>query len=411
MDVKRPLSVQTVMLRDKSASFSGSQQQQQIASVSLLEATYGCGNLSSVRSLVAPLTHCTHIEREVVSDSLHRVGYWPECLLLLKLLHIAENSMHFRAIPKNLLVLDIGANIGSCTALLGAYRFSAGNRTKLVVALEPSRLNFDVLSQTIRVNGLRQAVHLVSAAAWACDTKIPRNRQAPFDLSADTARGCWALQTRRGEWVPHGPSRRLVVEKGNHGNAALLVDEIVQAAGANEFHSENVALVGVALVLERMYGHDFHIPLVKLDVQGTEFAALLGMFTLLESFRVDVIVLEVEPKLSVAAGYKPGDAVNLLLQCQYHMFFQTFPGESPPSGSLLSPAQNIIYLNPASAASVNFKKLRRWLLVQSVSNPRNVVAVSAKALHRFGSEAVVSALQSNESALLVWIRNSLLWNL
>jgi FkbM family methyltransferase len=155
-------------------------------------------------------------------------------------------------------VVDGGANIGYFTLLAGKRTGSAGS----VHAFEPIPTTYQALLDNVQLNGLSQ-VHPNCLALGREESDLR------FDLPADT-------QTGR----PLGRLATAVVHKS-----------AVQVSARSITLDAYAAAAGIA-----------RVRLVKLDVEGSEIAAIEGMRQLLSERRIDYLVCELNTYLFDASG-------------------------------------------------------------------------------------------------------------
>ena len=169
-------------------------------------------------------------------------------------------------------VLDVGANIGYFT-LLFARAVGAGGR---VVALEPDPQNVALLTRNVERNGYADRVTILPCAAW--------DASGPLRL--------FRSDENRGD--------HHVYDTGD-GRESLTIDAL--------------RLDDYAPLAERP-----PVALVKMDIQGAEYRALLGMRALLERSRDVVLLTEFWPAGLINAGTPPGAYLDLLERLGFTLF-------------------------------------------------------------------------------------------
>jgi FkbM family methyltransferase len=169
-------------------------------------------------------------------------------------------------------VADLGANIGYFT-LLAARQVGPSGR---VFAFEPEPRNFDCLSRNITLNGYAQVTALKNAA-WHSPGRLKLYRANERDTGAHTVRethALWYFDARRGgDFVE--------VE-------AVVPDDILAAAAP--FHT------------------------IKMDIEGAEMDALLGMAKTIDRSPRLTLFVEFFPQAIREMGRVPRDFLELLME-------------------------------------------------------------------------------------------------
>jgi FkbM family methyltransferase len=167
-------------------------------------------------------------------------------------------------------VLDVGANIGYYTLLFARL---AGEQGK-VFAFEPDTANFRLLQENVELNGYRNVVLCRKAVS---------NKTGPAHLF------------------------RCDTNQGDH--------RVYDSADGRPA----VAIESVAL---DHYLRDYQgrIDLVKLDIQGSEWAAIRGMKALLRTHRETRLITEFWPFGLNKAGVEPAEYLRLLQGFGFHLF-------------------------------------------------------------------------------------------
>ena len=228
------------------------------------------------RSTTTPhFTICLYNGEDVISSFFLRDGYWRDCLelpLFAKAAYAASEDQSSE-VP---VVLDVGANIGTCSLLMASQGM-------LVTAFEPSQSNAALLRTSIRLNqhALRGNVTLYNLA----------------------------VSDRVGEDVVRS-------EKGNMGNSMIAApDGAKHAAIVNKMDVSNRIRL---LPLDYVIYH--HVHLAKLDCQGSEVHVLRGAKRLLSQNSIDVIRAEFDTRLIQATGSDPSDLLRILWDNHYSVF-------------------------------------------------------------------------------------------
>jgi FkbM family methyltransferase len=148
--------------------------------------------------------------------------------------------------------VDVGANIGWFTVV--AAQAVGANGT--VVAIEPDPRNYELLLENASVNYVAPWVTALNVAAWHEPGSVAFHRWTKF-----------------------------------RGNSSLLPPD---AHSRRRFPGDTTDTVTVeSIVLDMALDHLPRIDVLKMDIEGAEIHALVGMNELIESRRVKSIVLEV----------------------------------------------------------------------------------------------------------------------
>ena len=180
-------------------------------------------------------------------------------------------------------VLDVGANIGYFT-LLFARGVGADGR---VVCLEPDPQNLAVLRRNVERNGYAGRVTILPRAAWDATGPLRLYR-------SDSNRGDHHV-------YDSGEAREVVAI-----DARRIDDYAPLAAGPP-------------------------VSLVKMDIQGAEYRALLGMRELLERSRDVVFLTEFWPMGLTRAGTRPADYLALIESLGFALH------DAPDDGDAMTP--------------------------------------------------------------------------
>ncbi len=189
-----------------------------------------------------------HADDKVMTPLIQRDGHWelPEATLLRE------------TIRPGSVVLDVGANVGYMTALAARMAGSEG----LVVAVEPEPANVALLRANLWLNGLEN-VRVLPIAAWSARDMLP------LRLNADN--------------------------RGDH--------RVGVAAGA-----EPLRLVPAA-PLDDLLGN-LVVDVVKVDTQGSEHEAILGLRATLSRSPDAVILAEFWLDGPAERGIAPRDVLR-----------------------------------------------------------------------------------------------------
>jgi FkbM family methyltransferase len=204
-------------------------------------------------------------------------------------------------------LLKPGDHFVDCGANIGYFTFAAARRvgpTGRVDAFEPDPLNRARLEAHLAANGSPANVHVHALAA------------------SDSA----------GEATLYHPAN----SSHNHGEASLFA---TAGAAATAY---KVATARLDQILDRPPR------LIKMDIEGAELAALKGMTALLRAATPPTLVIEHNPESAATAGYRPGDLLRYLNECQpryraYWAGWRLGKARSPQQIDAIARQGNILY--------------------------------------------------------------------
>lgn len=197
---------------------------------------------------------------KILSDSIIRDGVWEP----------QETEFIQKYIKKGWIVIDIGANIGYYTLLFSKL---VGEKGK-VYAFEPDPENFIILRRNISENKLKN-VFLIKKAVANTDRKI-----------------------------------KLFLDEENKGDHKIY----------NSFDSRQSININ-SVKLDSLLGKSTKkVNFIKMDIQGAEYLALLGMQKLLNNQKDISIISEYWPMGLHKAGGKPENYINLLKKNAFRLF-------------------------------------------------------------------------------------------
>jgi FkbM family methyltransferase len=166
--------------------------------------------------------------------------------------------------------VDLGANVGYFT-IIGAQLCGPTGR---VLAIEPQERLLPVIKENIRINGVEWATALNVAV-----TDVPGT--VTLHLTADTAPG--------GSGLFRQTKYRLPTQQATGKTIAQILDE------------EG---------LER-------VDLMKVDIEGSEYEALLGSPDVFRSRRIRALALELHPAILRARNKDAANITTMLIECGY----------------------------------------------------------------------------------------------
>ena len=176
-----------------------------------------------------------------------------------------ETELFRKTVTSGMTVIDIGANIGYYTVIASSRTGTAGR----VIAFEPAPENFGILEETIRINGFRNVdAHMLAIA----------DAEGVFTLNLhDTNKGKHSLV------------------KGMQNARGFATSVQVMATTLESFRFEK----GVE-----------HVDVIKMDIEGAESIALVGMPEALK--KAKVLFFEFTPSAIRKAGHDPLEVLSRL---------------------------------------------------------------------------------------------------
>jgi FkbM family methyltransferase len=167
--------------------------------------------------------------------------------------------------------IDLGANEGFFS-ILGARLIGP---TGQVIAVEPQARLLPILEQNCVINDVAKTVQIVNLAV------SDRNGTSTFFLSPDINTGSSGLANRTKYPLP----------------------------------TQQVSLITLSALLDRL--HLLNVDLMKIDIEGYEYEAILGSPVVFQEHRVKTIVLELHPD-SICKRGLAAERIGLFLEeCGY----------------------------------------------------------------------------------------------
>lgn len=166
--------------------------------------------------------------------------------------------------------VDVGANEGYFT-VVAAGRVGAGGR---VLAIEPQERLKEVIARNCTLNGCRNVTQVAAAVS-------DREGEASLYLTPDVNNSASSLQCP----TRYGLPRQTV--------ASRTLESLFKEHGISRCR------------------------LMKIDVEGWEYEAVLGSRDLFASGRVEALALELHPHLLAARGLRAEDITEFLFRCGY----------------------------------------------------------------------------------------------
>lgn len=213
---------------------------------------------------------------DAVSDQIRKHGQWFDCQ---ELVHLWKESN-----TQNGLFLDIGANIGSCSLLMGANSIST-------LAFEPLASNYNIFTRSIHAN------FLSTNSSW------PGSPFSDF---------IWLYPFGLGDKVY---STVAFMQLKNIGNTVIgkAVSDIDKSPDTMLQQPVNVKVLDDVIWSNRLTGAPPPlITLMKLDVQGFETKVLEGAKNLLLHNAIKTIKFELSPRWLHAQNSSGFDLCSLL---------------------------------------------------------------------------------------------------
>lgn len=284
-----------------------------------------------------PIVFCTHDPNEdiEVSRRIAADGVWVGCigvarvLMALQEMVAGNQSTHIYPAPgwspdAQTLFIDVGANIGACTMLVAHHQAMPDAAPWLhdmvhhIIAVEPLKGNIEVLKSTLRAN--RNARKMVTIAeAAVLDHSVTSH-------SSEGAQRYVALSKWHNNFGNTTVKRRGLRADQQEADEELVAlettldDVVVDYVASVTLHDTLLRRIPS----DKQQHGDVIITLLKIDVQGGEYAVLQGAQRLFEPpNRVDTVLLEVEPSL-----HRPGSvggcirSLTFLFDRGFRIFFR-----------------------------------------------------------------------------------------
>lgn len=224
-----------------------------------------------------------HPKGDMVSDSFYGSGYWNDCIQ-----HDAYMSKLFTKNAK-LTVVDVGANIGSCSMLFA----SKGHK---VYSFEPTMHNFALFNKSIHENKHQLQGRVIATMAGVSVAGTIHMSQGE-DIHSEVGN--------------FGNS--IVVTKDN-GNITQKDLARLGSVGARNYIKSVIYMTTLDHVVKE------HVHYMKLDCQGCELKALQGAVELIKLHKVDVIRLEFGVGFMKIQKVDPLDLLLLLQSYDYTIY-------------------------------------------------------------------------------------------
>jgi len=226
---------------------------------------------------VIPL--CVKTIKDVVSDTIKRQGKWPECY---ELFGIAEVAGH-----QDCVVVDVGANMGSCSMVLMRGGFQ-------VMAFEPLPGSAALLRASLRFNEAMMTHRI--------------GEESPASGVAQMAVG--------------EPSEAVVVEAyDNSGGSYVTSPENLERCNRTTHKCEEANGVHVVALDEVLDAYGVkRVCLLKIDTEGAELRVLRSAEEWLRKQAVNIVYFEWRPLQAIDRGEDPFEILHYLEALGYGIF-------------------------------------------------------------------------------------------
>jgi FkbM family methyltransferase len=192
-----------------------------------------------------------------------------------------ETNLIKSIVQEGMICADLGAHVGYYTLLM-AGRVGAGGK---IFAFEPDPNNYALLLKNIEANGFKNVAPVQKAVSG-------KSGIARLFLSPDNGRS-------RAIWDPHKQWQSVAVD---------------------------------VVSLDDFFQNQDYPKVIKMDVEGTEMEAILGMSGLIKKSGNLTIIVEVHPKGIIQAGSSPAQFVQTLLEYGFRLSVLEEPTTVKPLG-------------------------------------------------------------------------------
>lgn len=227
---------------------------------------------------------CVRTAGNLVDDTVRAAaGVWPDCQLVNSMLS-GFHGLTVPAITQTSTILDVGANIGSCSVALAAQGHT-------VVAFEPKAKHVAMIQASVNAN-----------PPWSGRLYLHANGLS--DKATDSATLTSEDGNSGNSWVFAGETRPTIADAssiGGHADTRVTVDSSIKLQPLNIYCN-------------------LHFDAVKMDAQGCEAAILQGGDHALRRGTLKRIMLEFWPFGLEAHGYSPASMLQLLVNAKYRLF-------------------------------------------------------------------------------------------
>lgn len=221
--------------------------------------------------------------------TINAFGYWPDADILAHLLLIL--------LPADCAVVDVGANVGAVTFLLAKLGYP-------VLAIEADRGNFEHL-----VAGARQMAR--EGAGWIDSHHIAVGNESDGLVNVNLMNGLPSMETQVA-WNSHLEASEAM---GGMAVKARRLDDVALAWQADLLRPNSKSHEEQPTLRRGQAGRASRICALKLDIEGSEYLALLGAPVLVS--QVGIVFLELN---RAAAEVSPSPEAVLALLPRFHFY-------------------------------------------------------------------------------------------
>lgn len=196
---------------------------------------------------------------EIVSTKLIQYGYWEKGL----------TTLAKKIVKPNMIVVDIGGHIGYYSVLFSKLVLPRGK----VFAFEPEPHNFELLSKNIKINNINNCEIINKAVSSA-------NGTIKLYLDADNLGAHSAVDTG---------------------------------------HSKKIINVDTVTLDDYFENKKVKVDLIKMDIEGYEYAVLEGAKNILEKNKDIVVIMEFCPLLINKTNHTPESIIENMKSYGFHI--------------------------------------------------------------------------------------------
>lgn len=215
-------------------------------------------------------------------------------------------------------VLDIGAHIGYYT-LLAAKRVGSSGK---VYAFEPNKENIALLSRNVKINGFKNVILVEKAVADS--TKKQKLFLNPLSSGMHSLLDLGYHQSKENHGLP--VDELLSRESASGGRASansfdVKLDEKIPRPSAVELHKSSSSIMVDTVSLDEYFGKNPPaVSVIKMDIEGGEYAAVEGMSRLLRKVEHLTLFAEFSPFAIKRAKKQPHGFLKLLKSYGFKLY-------------------------------------------------------------------------------------------
>jgi FkbM family methyltransferase len=210
-----------------------------------------------------------------------------------------------RTLRPGMTVVDVGAHVGFFTLLAARLVGSHGR----VYAFEPDPSNYAMLEKNIALNSYGHVVTVQKAVA------------------SDSGEATLLLD-------PRGNDRNVLIDKSEGLSAGR--------------HGVEIETIGLDAFLEKAQLERVH--LLKMDVEGAEYAAIQGMSRSLQAGKVEAMIFEFTPAACEPSGVSPEKFIRQIVNFGFSLYQLQPEGEIVP---VAAPEMNLLIAKARTSGSCN----------------------------------------------------------